>query len=134
MSVPTTEQKRLWLKMHSDSATRHKNAGDLHRALEEYSAILDVFRSAVFSHQRALIFYMMGSYSEAISDLDNAISINPADPDHFINRGNAFLKLDKLEQARQDFRQALALCPNNEHSIRGLSVIDRRCEDNKNQG
>jgi tetratricopeptide (TPR) repeat protein len=52
-----------------------------------------------------------GEYLLAIQDCNDAISADPRNPQHYANRGSAYLLLNELEQALLDFDKALTLNP-----------------------
>lgn len=64
------------------------------------------------------------NYSSALQWLDSAISLQPREPDYFVNRGLARQGLqDSL--AEDDFRKALSLNPGHTAALSNLSVKQR---------
>ncbi len=53
----------------------------------------------------------VGQYQEAISDLDQAITLNPDLATAFNNRANAYANLDQLQSALDDYQEAIRLDP-----------------------
>src|SRR5262249_19854472 len=49
---------------------------------------------------------------EALTDAERAIQLDPTDPKAYNNRGTAYIRLDRLNDALMDFQQATELDPN----------------------
>lgn len=83
---------------------------------------------------RAQKLYANGKYQEAVEALDQAIALDPGQPDYHsqreivrqrlltvhIERGNALLASGKNIEASAEFRQALAIDPKNEFALQRL--------------
>ena len=55
---------------------------------------------------------MLGRYAAAITDLDEAIRLQPDDAAAYSNRGHAKVNLGLKDEARKDFETALELARN----------------------
>ncbi|WP_455220652.1 tetratricopeptide repeat protein [Kaarinaea lacus] len=86
------------------------NAGRL-----QGTALADVYR------ERGIHYFDLGHYQEAVEDFTNAIDLNSRYVTAYINRANAFAKLEQYKPAYQDFATAQKLSPNNPaiYAIRG---------------
>ena len=51
----------------------------------------------------------MGMCNDAVREIDNAIRINPYNPDYYVVKANALNALGRVEEARQEFEKALEL-------------------------
>ena len=91
----TIAQTRIW-----------KNSLALwNKEISEFPGVSEAYRA------RGAVYGELGNYSQAISDLDKAIALDPTDSLSFKNRGMAFLKSGMYQEAIGDFRQAIRLCP-----------------------
>lgn len=61
---------------------------------------------------RAFLLATMGLYKDAVVDYDALIEQEPADKNHWGNRGYSKIGLEQWEPARMDFLKALELDPN----------------------
>jgi tetratricopeptide (TPR) repeat protein len=68
-------------------------------------------------------FYKTGNYKDAINQFTNAISVNPAFTDAYINRGKAYNISKNFDKAVDDFNRAITFEPQNEeiYYCRGVS-------------
>ena len=60
--------------------------------------------------KRAFVNTMRRQYSDAISDISQAISLNDAEPEYFYFRGRQYLVNEDYMEAVSDFTQTLKLC------------------------
>jgi tetratricopeptide (TPR) repeat protein len=66
------------------------------------------------------VFYRLGSYKEAIEMYNEAIGRSNDSSSAYTNLGNAYYKLEKIEDAIDAWKKALALDPANEKARRNL--------------
>jgi Flp pilus assembly protein TadD len=59
----------------------------------------------------------LGRYSEALEDINSKLRINPKDPEAYHARGNVLLRLEKKDQAAEDFGRAAKLYLENGENI-----------------
>jgi tetratricopeptide (TPR) repeat protein len=81
-------------------------------------------------HQRAVAYFALGRFADAIRDCHEALEINPY---HFLAAtcmGQAYLELENPVSALESFRRALRLNPNLEgvraHVVRLARLVDER--------
>ena len=68
------------------------------------------FHDEVATHvNRGILYYLMGNLSAAHRDYDQAIALNPNEPEAWLNKGMAALKAKDSEAAAPMFEKALAL-------------------------
>ncbi|OCF59824.1 hypothetical protein L486_02497 [Kwoniella mangroviensis CBS 10435] len=80
--------------------------------------------------------FKKGRWSEAIGHYTNAIIYNPTNPVNYSNRAQAFLKIDKYQDAERDCTTCLSLERNNIKALyrrglarKGLGKLDEAIED-----
>ncbi|WP_017325777.1 J domain-containing protein [Synechococcus sp. PCC 7336] len=64
-----------------------------------------------------------GHYKEAIQYFKFAIAAAPQNPDYYLGRGTAYLKLKNTMRARQDFQKVLSLKPDNAKAKKYLDEL-----------
>lgn len=67
--------------------------------------------------------FVKGDNQKAIDLSEQAMRIDPADPQPFIIRGNAYIALQRLDEARDDLIRALILNPNDPDTRKTLESI-----------
>ncbi len=86
------------------------------RALEDLTTAIKTphdnlaLRSSSFSN-RGLVFIRLGEYDRAVSDLNQAVRLDPSRAHAYATRGLAYLRKNNIEQAQRDARRALSLEP-----------------------
>ncbi len=103
-----------------DKAATYINRGILLVALEEYQEAVRDYAMATQLYpefgaiyvNRGNLFFLGESYKSAILEYDKALDYGLAQ-DHvaYLNRGMAYEKLGKLDEAEADYRQAITLAP-----------------------
>ncbi|ETK31345.1 hypothetical protein MPTA5024_35545 [Microbispora sp. ATCC PTA-5024] len=69
-----------------------------------------VHRMVLFAN-RAQLLARTGRPADALRDLDRAIAIDPAFPDHYLDRGNLLLELGRADEALADYETAIRVSP-----------------------
>lgn len=115
------------------------NAENLHEIAHVYREIKDFENSLIYINQvvalspydteaiccRANIKIKLGMYHQAISDIEKALKIDNLFPVAFRNRARAYVGLNKIYLAIQDYRKFLELSPNDEDGIKELEDLKR---------
>ncbi len=70
------------------------------------------------------IFYKRGSYLNAVSELEESLSLNPDNALAHYHLGMAYYKLSKFDKAREHIRQALKIDPNFKGMEIARSLLD----------
>ncbi len=60
-------------------------------------------------NNRGVVYYEMGNYDGAVADYSKAITLNPKFAQSYWNRAVSYLKVNKKEDARKDFKSACDL-------------------------
>ena len=92
----------------------YKN-GDYSKAIVHYDSLIDSNPEAADAYlKRALSRVQVKDIDGAIDDLSKYTSLRPKDPEGYIIRGKLFQTIKRNHRAAlKDFRQAIALNPNN---------------------
>lgn len=84
--------------------TRHSKKGNHTKALELCDSLICKFSDSYeFYETRSEIFYRMGDYENAMSDLNHVIKLMPNEKAPIFRRGRWKLKLGKYKEAIADF-------------------------------
>ena len=105
-------------------ARLHAWSGDWHAAESEYKNVLQRSPNDVESLvglSDVLVWQQRSP--EALPLLNHACSLGPSDPDVFIHRGRVLRSLGRSSEARQDFRRALQMDPQNKDAATGLTTL-----------
>lgn len=88
------------------------NATDLNEKIKHYSNAIEIYSGFTEAYiNRGIAKAALGLYSEAISDFDQSILINPQNSFAFHNRATAKGALKRFEEAVIDYNRALFLNP-----------------------
>jgi len=82
-------------------------------AVKDFNEAIKKSKSAVAVHfnNRGLAFYHLNENQKALDDFSKALEINERDPNVLYNRGNVLMGLNRFNEARQDFDDAIRLQP-----------------------
>lgn len=103
-----------------DKAATYINRGILHVALEEYKlAIADYARAeklypgfGAIHVNRGNLYFISQAYDGAIDEYNKALSVGlKQESVAYLNRGMAYEKLGRLQEAKTDYLQAINLSP-----------------------
>jgi tetratricopeptide (TPR) repeat protein len=72
--------------------------------------LLDPYNSIAFN-ECGVIYQNLNQLQQALTDLNQAIALNPGNADALVNRANTFLRLNQPQQAIIDLDQAIVLDP-----------------------
>src|SRR5579872_6730502 len=81
-------------------------------AIEFFNSELQRTPTAVLYTIRGKIWYLKDEYDQAITDLDEAIRLDPDQSTAFLNRGSAWLRKLDFDRAIADYSEAIWLDPN----------------------
>lgn len=98
-------------KAYFERARILRKLGDKESALADYDTIISQ-KGAIYPEallNRGLTKKMIGSYADALADINKVIEAFPDAPELYKNRGNLYLLLDLLPKAIDDYTQAIQL-------------------------
>lgn len=72
---------------------------------------------------RALAYAKDANHEKAFQDYDMAISLNPDDPNYYVNRGLLKRELEDIPGAKLDYKKALEVFPGHKTALYNLSLI-----------
>jgi len=99
---------------------------DWRLAIEHLTAVTDhAPEFAEGYHLRATAYYRTGKFGPALSDLGQALALNPNHWDVLYGLGVLFQELGEPLQAEKAFRAALALHPHHENATEALDSLKR---------
>ena len=82
-------------------------------AVERFTAVIEVApRFAEGYNQRAIAYFMLEEWSKAVRDCKQTISLNPNHFGAFAGMGHVYVRLGKIEEAIEAYKQALIINPN----------------------
>jgi tetratricopeptide (TPR) repeat protein len=110
--------------LYLDYAAAFECDGQIDRAAAEYRRAIAVFPRAHTWTSLAALFERQGRWDEAFDALDQAEKLDPTYWEVYSFRGSAYLELGRVEEAAAEYRHALALRPNDEFALAGLSKAD----------
>ena len=83
--------------------------GEIETALLNYERSMAIAPTATAASNIGTIWYSKKNYVEALKFYELAIRLKPNKPLHYRNRGDAYLKLDHREKARESYERAAQL-------------------------
>ncbi|MEL7164096.1 MAG: tetratricopeptide repeat protein [Pseudomonadota bacterium] len=129
----TREIERLWelsgsttVDMLFRRGREAMEAEDIDAAIEHLTAVTD--HAPDFAegwHARATAFYMKDLYGPALSDLQQALTLNPKNYNALFGLGLMLREFGDLGRAELAFRDVLALHPHHENATTALEQLKR---------
>ena len=99
--------EQVWLK----KAKAQRQINNYQEALQTCSTALKYYKSPQLWNCKALTFYSLEKYTEAIAAYNRALEIDPKNIWLWNNRGEAYVKLEEFDLAISDFKTAIELDP-----------------------
>lgn len=104
-------------------ASEYMSLGDTVKFVETLYAGSEKFPSnAYFSGNIVNLLVRQGKNKEAVDYLDQAISVDPSNPDYYRVKGALFSEEKKYNEAEAEFKKSLEVDPNFEASLEALGV------------
>lgn len=123
------DQPELWSKVVMQAGHARKQAGQMSKAIENFSVALDTIADRPLNTirekllvERAKAYHAQGKSLEAIQDLDHALAIAPENVNALLTRAYVFLSMEKRSLAKDDLESVLALSPEN---IKAKEVLNQ---------
>ena len=102
--------------------------GDIKQAMAAYHEVLKHDPRRADAHVRlATIHAKLSHFDEAIVSFQKALSMKPGDADLFCDMGYCLFLQGRLEEARMNLRQALALEPDHDRAHNNLGLVFAYC-------
>jgi tetratricopeptide (TPR) repeat protein len=70
--------------------------------------------------------YMKNNFEQAITLFDQAVAVNPENPEAFYWRGSALIQMEKIDAAIDDFKKTMTLRPNHAEACDNLGWLYMR--------
>ena len=103
----------------------YSNKGDKASALKEYDAsIVDNYTFMDAFIEKAIVLYEMKKYDDALSTLDKAQAIRPADAEVYLWKGKCQQASGYRAEAMDDYRKCLGLDPGMKEASELLAILE----------
>ncbi|KAL9645555.1 hypothetical protein ABK040_000618 [Willaertia magna] len=126
------------MKSNREIAEEYKNKGNelfklkkFDESIEMYSKAIEYQQDAVYYCNRALVNIHLENYGAALEDSDKAIQLDSKYTKAYYRRGTAHLGLSKLEEALEDFKEALKLSPTDKLIIEKVNLCKKEIKHQK---
>lgn len=93
----------------ANRAFSYHGYGNYQTSILEYTKAIDIMPYHLFYNIRGLSYEEMGEYKKALTDFENAISINDSTPHSYYNKGRILLHFEKTDKAITFHQKALDL-------------------------
>jgi hypothetical protein len=99
------------VEYYLERAVAYAKLGRLKESIQDFTSAISLDpKSPSLYYNRGTAYAQRGSFSEAIDDLSKAISLSTEpNADYYMNRGNAFKKLGRLDEGNRDLMEARRL-------------------------
>ncbi len=110
----------IWARSGDASIDKMLNDGKSLLKDEAYEEAVERFTEVIEAapefaegyNQRAIAYFLMEEWSKSIRDCKRAIALNPNHFGAFAGMGHVYVKLGKIEEAIEAYKQALIINPN----------------------
>jgi tetratricopeptide (TPR) repeat protein len=96
------------------------------QAIAKFKQAAAIYPNAHVYSQIGMVYGKQGKNAEALAALESAAKIDPNFDMTYVYRGDVHLSMGDAAGAVQDFRQALAISPNNQKASHDLGVAEQR--------
>ena len=93
-------------------------------AINDFSYVLSKTDDSKCFFNRGNVYYEQSLYSKAIDDYLAVVRINPLDADAYVMLGNCYAILENYTLAKQYYKKALSINPNDEQAKQNLSFLE----------
>lgn len=110
----------IWSRSDNDDVDKMLNDGKklienekFSEAIEQFTAVIEVDPNfAEGYNQRAIACFVMGEWEKAIEDCKQTVKLNTYHFGAYAGMGHAYLRLGKIVEAIEAYKQALTINPN----------------------
>ena len=118
------ERNETYTDAYLQRCAEYVKMDDRQAAIADCSTVLELQpNNQIARPLKAALLVEVGKLEEAIVDLDKTLRENPRDTNSILMRGIALLKRNSKSKAEADFRQVLAIEPDNEDAMQMLQLI-----------
>ncbi len=71
----------------------------------------EIIEKAEFFHKKALSYAKAKDFQKAVASWQEAVNLNPRDPDYFYNLGAGYLEMKKYPEFTEALKKVIELCP-----------------------
>jgi serine/threonine-protein phosphatase 5 len=100
-------------------------------AISLYTQAIELYPTSVLYANRAFTNIKLENYGAALSDADEAITLDPFNVKAHYRHGTANFALGRVRDARQDFEEALKIEPGNRETREKLDEVKRHEKQQK---
>ena len=112
-SIILTAQESPSFQEHVKNGDIYLLDNDFSKAISEYNLALQYGENAELFFNLSKACYQLNQYKNALSSIDRAIEIDPADADAYFFRANIYVDLNDDYSALNDYTACILLDPNN---------------------
>lgn len=131
----------IWSRSGDESVDELFNVGKTYLKREDYFEAIDVFTKVIEAapdfaegyNQRAVAYFVLEDWKNALEDCKKTIELNPHHFGAFAGMGHVYLRLRKIDEAVNAYKQALAINPNLISVAQSLLRLHRETEENQDE-
>lgn len=97
--------------------TAYQSLGNYSAAIADFDRLVGMTGQALAYQQRGSIYFMSGDHKKALADLNQAIDLNPHDPNHYVNRGIVYFDSGNTSEGIAEFSRAMSLMKQNPNPL-----------------
>lgn len=90
-------------------------------------------QNAVYYCNRAAVYSKIGNHHQAIRDCNTALGFDPSYSKAYGRLGLAYSNLNKYKEAKENYKKALELEPDNESLKNNLQIAEEKLIQNSNE-
>lgn len=110
----------VWSRSGDESADKMLKAGKRHLENENFAEAIEQFTAVIKAvpnfaegyNQRAIVYFIIEAWENALKDCQQTIKLNPHHFGAFAGMGHVYLRLGKISEAVDAYKQALIINPN----------------------
>jgi tetratricopeptide (TPR) repeat protein len=108
---------------YNNRANTYIEIKDYEKALTDYSQAILLNPKSAYYYGRGRLHILQGRYESGVSDNTEAIRLDPANPNAYLNRAVAYSRSNKFALALADIRKASELKPESVHIRYNLAYV-----------
>lgn len=113
-----------WIYINKSSLL--SEIGKTTEALETINILLRKFPNWFVAYNvKGALNSTLGNKNEAIKSFSKGIKLEPKSAQILTNRGNIYLEIDKIDDAKADFEKAVSIDPNYKIAVEKLNLLNK---------